>query len=391
MEPNHSNQLDAAVKYTGTAITNFFDSIDKVDRYLYGSKMQYFSWGIVSVLILAPILDWFLEVPHDRLTYLSTLLFLAFVITVSLAWISAWRDDEGNWTWKRAKSRLATYYATIKDTAIETRTNSSDELLYRIGKFAMMIALVWKAFQNLSVFLRKPLEHFTGHDRHGMRHFERTANTYYWVILLIGIGIIIYLYKKNPQILNRIKNELRQLFGNQSGIGEKYHNEVARIDNSSHIDLVLNTQQKDHVQLIVTQNKSLLFNDFIVAMERWKPVNCHYEYEFQDKLFAHLRKSMPEAVIEMEKPIGEKSLGNRGRADIVINDTILIEMKRDTSASAIQRAKGQIMQYSHIWKDKGPVILLLCNYEYSHAKLSYTPTMQDLMKLERSALTLVAN
>lgn len=390
METSNDSHIDAAVKYTSTAITNFFNTIDKIDRQLYGSKMQYFSWGVVSVLIIAPFLDCILKIPHDRLTYLSTFLFLLFVITISLAWISAWRDDSGNWTLKRALSRLKTYWETVRDTAAATRTNSTDESLYKLGRGLVLFALTWKAFQNLSVFVRKPLEHLVGHHIMRFRKFEHNANTYYWIVLLLGIGIIAYLYRKNPQILTRIKSELRQLFGRQSGIGEKYHNEVARIDASNHLDLVINTQERDHVELIVTRNKSTLFNDFIAAMEKWKPINCHYEYEFQDKLFRHLRKSMPEAVIEMEKPIGEKSLGNRGRADIIINDTILIEMKRDKSAGAVQRAKGQIMQYSHIWKDKGPVILLLCNYEYGHAKLSYTPTMQDLVKLERSALTIVA-
>jgi len=65
-------------------------------------------------------------------------------------------------------------------------------------------------------------------------------------------------------------------------------------------------------------------------------------------------------------------------------------MKRDSSAGAIQRAKGQILQYSDIWRNRGPVILLLCNYDYSHAKLSYTSTMVDLNKLERPVLTIVA-
>lgn len=231
METNNS-QFDAAVKYTATGITNFFNNIDKIDRQLYGSKMQYFSWGVVSVLIIAPILDWILEIPHDRLTFLSTLLFLLFVITISLAWVSAWRDDDGNWTMKRALSRLQTYYETIKDVTIETKTNSTDESLYKVGRNLVLLSLAWKSFQNLSVFVRKLLEPLIGHRFVNFRDFERTTNKYYWIVLVIGVGILIYLYRKNPQILSRLKNEIRQLFGKQSGIGEKYHNEIARIDTS---------------------------------------------------------------------------------------------------------------------------------------------------------------
>jgi hypothetical protein len=57
---------------TKTILTKFFDAVDQFDRNLYGKRMQYFMWGTISVLIISPFLDWVLEVPHDRLTYLTT-------------------------------------------------------------------------------------------------------------------------------------------------------------------------------------------------------------------------------------------------------------------------------------------------------------------------------
>lgn len=367
-----------------------FNTIDKIDRRLYGKRMQFFMWGTISVLIIAPLLDWILEVPHDRLTYLTTFIFLIFVMIMIFAWLGSWRDDSGNWTWKRAKSRLQTYYEMMKDASVETKTNSADETLYKIGRTLFFLALVWKAFQNLSVFVRKPFETLTGSYLSNMRTFEKFTNQYYLLMLLIGMAIIYYLYRKNAKILSRVKNEIRQLFGGRSAVGEKYFNEIARIDVRSNSELVINSRYDEHVKLITTQNKSSLFNDFVNALQNWNPRNCYYEYEFQEKLFRYLRKVMPDATIETERPIGLVTDGNRGRADIVINDTILIEMKRDTSTGAVQRAKGQMMQYSDIWKDKGPVILLLCDYEYEHAKVRFASTMSDLVRLERSALTIVA-
>jgi hypothetical protein len=95
--------------------SKFFDTIDNIDRYFYGRKMKNFILGSISVLLIAPLLDELLEVPHDRLTYLSTWIFLIYAIIIFLAWISAWRDDNGMWSWKRAKSRLGTYYASVRD------------------------------------------------------------------------------------------------------------------------------------------------------------------------------------------------------------------------------------------------------------------------------------
>jgi hypothetical protein len=111
---------------------------------------------------------------------------------------------------------------------------------------------------------------------------------------------------------------------------------------------------------------------------------------YRDKLFQHLCKYLPEANVISESPIGFNYVGSRGRADIVINDTILIEMKSDSRAGAIQRAKGQILQYSEFWEDKGPVILVLCDYDYEKAKLAFASTMDDLAKLQRPALVFVA-
>lgn len=368
------------------AISNsskFFNAIDNVDRYLYGRKMKNFILGSIFVLLLSPILDELLEVPQDRLTYLTTLVFFLYVLIIFLAWISAWRDDEGKWTWQRAKSRLIMYYKISKDTAIETKTNSKDELLYKCGWGLFFGAICWKAVQNLSVFIRKPLESIFGGRMVKFRNFERITSHWYWVALLVGIGIMIYLFRSNPKILERIKKDLRQLFSSK----QSYQNASIKIDEDM---LVVHTTHDEHIQAISASSKSVLFNDFALAMQKWKPDIFHYEYEYQDDLYRHLKKLIPDASIELEYPIGNKAHGNKGRADIVINDTILIEMKHNSNADAVQRAKGQMHQYSTIWNNRGPVILLLCNHDYEHAKLSYTSTMIDLTKLERPVLTIVA-
>jgi hypothetical protein len=293
-------------------------------------------------------------------------------------------------TWRRAKSRLATYYDTLKDTAVATKTNSKDETLYKAGWGLFFGGIGWKACQNLSIFIRKPYELVTGLHVMRMRHFEQFTRHWYWIAILGGVVIMIYLYRSNPQILQRIKRDLRQLFSQSRSGGDKYNSEEISTPIYNENELVLNSKREEQLQSLTAISKSLLFNDFVNSLKDWKPEACKHEYEFQDKLFRHLKKSMPEATIELEYPIGSKERGNKGRADVVINDTILIEMKKDSSAGAIQRAKGQILQYSEIWRNKGPVILLLCNYDYDHAKLSFTSTMSDLSLLKRPALTIVA-
>mgnify|MGYP000013170797 CR=1 FL=1 len=196
--------------------------------------------------------------------------------------------------------------------------------------------------------------------------------------------------RDSPKILHRIKNELRQLFGLKQREDSKYSEDKIMIIKNANSEFVINARTEQQISSAITSSNSNLFTDFAIAIQNWNPRGCYYEYEYQDRLARYLTNLLPDATIKTEFPIGDKSLGNRGRADIVINDTILIELKRDSSAGGIQRAKGQISQYSAIWQNRGPVILLLCDYDYEHAKLAYSSTMTDLARLERPVLTIVA-
>ncbi len=378
--------LTQGFKNTKTFLTKLFDTVDFIDRNLYGKRMKIFIIGCFLVLLVAPFFDWALN--SDWITFVATFLFSVFVLVTILAFIGSWRDDNGNVTWARVWSRLQTYSETIKDTVTETKTTSTDENLYKFGRILFFAGIGWKALQNLSVFIRKPIEWF-GITLDSLRKFEKITNQqWYWLLILSGVGLLFYLYKKNPKILERIKNELRELVGIK--LSSKYSNEIVKIEKNTNLELVLNAKAEEQINSVTTISNSTLFKDFALAIQSWKPHSAHYEYEYQDRLYRHLRKHLPEAIIELEYPIGAKSEGNRGRADIVINETLLIEMKKDSSAGAIQRAKGQISQYSEVWANRGPVILLLCDYDYEHAKLVYGSTMDDLLKLGRPVLTIVA-
>lgn len=389
-ENKTKDYINQTLTQTKTAMTKLFDTVDNIDRKLYGRRMKFFIWGCLLVLILAPLFDELLGVRGDRLTFYSTLLFFIFLVVLVLTFVGSWRDDTGNWSLPRAKSRIQTYYETLKDTVETTRTTSQDENLFTLGQFLFFGGIAWKALQNISVFTRKPIEGLFNTRFSSLRKFEIFTNHYYWVPIIIGLGVIFYLYKKNPQILERIKNELRQLFGWGFDEQKKYSNDIVKVEIKPTNVLVINAKIEQQINSIKSASNSALFNDFATALQNWNPRGAYYEYEYQDRLYRHLRKNLPDATVELEYPIGDTSLGNKGRADIVINDTILIEMKRDSSAGAVQRAKGQIHQYSEIWNNKGPVVLLLCDYDYEHARLSFTPTMTDLVKLNRPVMTIVA-
>jgi hypothetical protein len=373
-----------------TWITKLFDRVDGIDRKLYGKKLKYFIRFSLAVLILAPLLDGLFKDRKDIITFISTFCFLIFIVIVTLAWISSWRDDNGNWTFRRAISRLKTYYQILADTANRTRTNSKDETLYKIGLVFFVGSLCWKSMQNLSVFVRKPIEGLFSTRLEHLRRFEQFTNFYWWFLFAIGIGLLFYLYRQNAQILKRIEKDFFSLLSNKYTLESKYGTALVKMEALPERGYVINTRQSDQVLALTSTNDSPLFRDFINALQNWKPHTSSSEGEYQDKLLRHLSRSMPDAVIDSEYPVGEKYDGTNGRADIVINDTILVEMKKDSSGTAMDRAKGQIDKYSIAWKDRGPIILLLCDYDYERAKAVFTPVMENFARQQKPVLTIVA-
>ena len=381
--------FDKALTHTTTAITKFFDLIDGFDRFLYGKKMRFFILGSILVMIIAPLLDLLLDNIGDWFTFYSTLAFFIFNLVLFLSFISSWRDDNGNWSFQRAQFKIKTYFENARDTVETTKATPLNERLYKLGQLLFFGGIGWKALHNISVFIRKPLEFFH-FQLLWLKDFEKFTHQYSWIPILIGFGIIAYLYYQNPTILHRIKNELRQLFGLKFKGDSRYASESVSISKNIINEFVINAKAESQTSSAIDTNNSNLFNDFAIAIKNWNPRSYDKEYKYRDKLADYLSKHLPDATVNTEKPIGDKSLGNRGRADIVVDDKILIELKRDSSSGAIQRAKGQIFQYSEIWKGKGLVVLLLCDYDYEHARLVYSSTMEHLANQGMPALTIVA-
>jgi len=381
------------LKQTQTFLTKVLDTADTIDRKFYGKRMKIFVVGSFLVLIGAPILDWFFELiiksyPKDTLTFLSTLTFSAFLAVLFVSWISAWRDDNGNWTFKCFISRIKTYYGTLVDSFHSTRATSQEDNIYKWSLIFIVGSICWKSLQNVSVFIRKPIESIFSTKLIKFRDFEHFTNIYFWVGSAIGAIGLIYLYRKNPLILKRLQEEIKSFFFSKKSSAT--YNTPIKISATS--EFVINAKNEQQFLILSKNNDNPVFKNFLKALQEWQPHNYYYEYDFQNALYRHLRKSLPDVSVDLEYPIKESATGIKGRADIMINESILVEMKGPASinAAAIQKAQGQFTNYTRIWKDKGPSVLLLCGYDYEHAKTHFAPTMSELEKLQRPALTIVA-
>lgn len=89
----------------------------------------------------------------------------------------------------------------------------------------------------------------------------------------------------------------------------------------------------------------------VKLIEQWSPKGCKSEKDFEKSLYAFLHEELLD--IQVTKQFAQ----GRTRADIVVGDSIIVELKYNLDAtSKYQRLLGQLESYAE-WK--GAVIILL--------------------------------
>lgn len=87
-------------------------------------------------------------------------------------------------------------------------------------------------------------------------------------------------------------------------------------------------------------------------IKEWKPERYRTEKDYEESLYAHLHEHLKEVQVIKQYARG------RIRADIVVGDKVLIELKNNLkSTSQFQRMIGQLNEYT---KWDGQIILILC-------------------------------
>jgi len=376
------------IKATGRFMNKALDFADKIDKYFYlhGGKLKWFIGLSLTVVVGAPLVDWIFNIRNDRLTAWSTFILLIFLLIMFLAWIGSLRDDEGNWSLKRVFSRLWTYLQINIDFFRDSFSKPLEEMLYRISVVFIIGSFCWKALQNVSVFIRKPYESFFHTRWDTLRSFEKITNQWAIWIFILGITILVYLYIKNKEILNNLVNDYLPFLSSKKK-NKKIFDKVQITTN----DLVFNAKDKEQIKNILNTKNPELFNNFVKALQTWSPRDCNDEDDFQNSFHRHLKRNIPHVSVEREFriPVDTDSRKDK-KADVVIDETILVEMKKDHQSASTSYVYDQMWNYTTLWKDKGPVILLFCEADYEQAKNMYSEKLQDLIKLEKKVIAFVA-
>jgi hypothetical protein len=108
----------------------------------------------------------------------------------------------------------------------------------------------------------------------------------------------------------------------------------------------------DHTGILQTDSELIT-----TILEKWQPQEFTLdERDYETDLFAHLRRSL------LDVPMTTQHGLAKGRADIVIEDSHVIELKLGfTDVLEFDRCIGQLERYCQRWvkKDRGPVYLVI--------------------------------
>lgn len=375
---------------TGRFWNKFLDHADSVDRFffLHGGKLNWFVGLSFIIVVGSPVLDWMFNMRNDRLTAWTTIFLLLFILVMFFAWLGSLRDDEGNWSFKRVLSRIWTHIQIGYDFVRDSTSKPKEEMLYRLSITFIVGSFCWKALQNVSVVVRKLYENAFHARWHALRSFEKTTNQWTGWVFLAGLTLLIYLCVKNKKLLESLLQDFLPFLSPK----KKVISERAAIQ-LANTDLVFNAKDKSHIEAMLNQNDSKLYVEFIRAVQKWNPEGCISEDDFQNNFHRHLKRTIsnPDIQREFRIIVDPNNARKDKKADIVINDTILIEMKKDNHSASSRYVADQVWSYSSLWGTKGPVILLVCKGDYEETKSSLNPKLIDLAKADKRIIAFVGN
>lgn len=351
-------------------LNKFFDFTINVDNYLDGKRMKIFLISSLIIVVGYNICDW-LKINSTPGDLIFILLYFSFILNTFFAWIGLWRDDNGNWTWKRFMFKIKMYIHYLKESQKKYKNKNKLQYLYQTGLFLFFTGISLKSIHLLIIYLRWATNKLVPNI---------FSDYVIWFNAAVGAGafILIYLGIKHKEVF-----DLKALWSGNS----KAKRLISKININS--DYIINMSDSSHVsQLIEINNNNNSFKEFITTLSQWKPKKYHYEYEYEDNLQFHFKLNLQNPIIERQKFL-TKIDGIKLKPDIIINDNVLIEMKTRDVTGEFDRVQGQLNKYASHWKEKGPVVLIINNVGYDITKKRLNEYFTESHQLKKNVIAFV--
>ncbi len=334
----------------------FFDFFVLLDYYLQGKHRNLYIYGAIVVVLIAPILDYILLPQRMSITVIFTHAYLILLIFSILAWAGKFKNEKNQWSFKRAFHRFKLYFFTIKDTFQTLLQKDQHNQWFIFGTFLIFAGFIFKALQNISELIRRPLETYTDRPLKGIVFFEQVTSIGF-VLVIIGSIILITL-----NVLNKEYNLFR-IFVQKK---HRPHVMQLKIDNKL---TIINSRDKLQISSLLASNPNPIFKATINALSLWHPSKMHLESEYEDDLLDFMTKKLRRNQLKVESQYIIKDEYEYGRVDLVVQDSIFIEMKKKVNNKEIENATGQLLKYQRILERSDvPIVLLIVDDNYEHIK-----------------------
>lgn len=346
------------------------DAADRVDRRMYGRRAR---WICITAMlaVLAVYIDDRAWPTAPILTVVFTFVFVAVLLVLGLAYIGAMRNDDGQWSAALTFRRLGESASAIGDSLLSIVTMPFALALKTTAVTMLSMGMIGLALRNFVVlFDMLAQELFQAPIQFAQDIAQQMSRM---SMLPLGLGVLLWfvslLFQPKARLAKPSADERRQL---TNAVGTLPH--------------IIDCNDKKHLQTLAARVEHPVLSTLLTLLSEWRPRDFDYEDQYQASLHRWLRKRFPESNPERERPIGQGTKKNAGRADLVLSDAVLIEMKRGLSTATAQKALGQMEMYAQLWK-RGPVLLLICGAAPENRPDFFGPGMEKLH--QHSAVTVL--
>ena len=360
----------------GSLGQKFLDFADDIDAALYG-KRAYVITAVAFLTVVATKYDQSENPNAPIVTTIMTALFSFLLFFLFVARMGSFRDDQGKWSLDLVANRIGNTITSVGEGLSAFFDLSGPQRASALGKSLIAIALVGLALRNVVVLFAIISEELFGATIGEAKSLDASMMSLGVGALIIGtiLWVIGWWFVSSSE-------EAHELLPDESARAEL----VSAVRD---LPFVIDCTDKKRALALAEKSGHPVLEAVIKVLISWQPRGAETEADYQASLHRKLRRDLPGANPERERPIGDRAAGTRGRADLVVSDAVLIEMKKGMTTTSAQRAIGQIRMYLRAW-DRGPVMLLVCEADPAMAQRFLGPEIEELRKRQAPVMMVFA-
>lgn len=132
----------------------------------------------------------------------------------------------------------------------------------------------------------------------------------------------------------------------------------------------------------------LSIKPLVEVLSKWKPRGQTIEAGYERSLVRLLERELPGVETRTQEPVRTAD-GGHGRIDVIVDNSLALELKRGLSGTETDRAVGQIAKYAEVWTG-GPLILLLCEAPFGFENMGFVNRIGEIRRQGRPVFVVAA-